>query len=147
MEEFGLREDVPEGGCVVEVVEDFLEYGGENTELWLHDLYVVVRANPGRENSSTLVLQKDGALWVTNSVFQSNDDIGRGIDVNSNDGGAPQLFVSGEGLVKCCLHCCMTLQCLCCSIPVIGCSAVADLETYHTCLSFISRFRRCGPCV
>lgn len=104
MEQFGLRESVPTGACVVEVVEDFLEYGGHNTELWLNNLYVVVRENPLRENSSTLVLHKDGALWVTNSVFQSNDDIGRGIDINSNDGGEPKLFVAGEGFCGRMLH-------------------------------------------
>lgn len=95
VEEYGLKESMPEGGCVVEVVEDFLEYGGKNTELWLDNLYVVVRSNPSRKNSSTLILHKDGALWVTNSVFQSRDDIGRGIDVNSKDGGDPKLFISG----------------------------------------------------
>lgn len=102
---FQLKEAVPKGACVVQVSSNFLTCGSHNTELWLDLVYVLMSSNSNLHDSSAAVLHKDGALWITNSVFQSTVGDSRGIDVNSYDGGDPRLFVSGAGLhgAPCCV--------------------------------------------
>ena len=94
-ERFQLNEPVPKGACVVQVSDSFLKHGSHNGELWLHLLYVLVSSKASIQNTSTAVLHTDGALWITNSVFQSSAGESRAIDVNSYAGGDPRLFVSG----------------------------------------------------
>ena len=61
-------------------------------ELWLHNLFVVVR--PGSpDNSSTVLLHSDGSVWWTQSVLQGRSALSRGIDVNTKGGGQPRLYI------------------------------------------------------
>ena len=47
--------------------------------------------------SSTLLVHKDGRLFITQSVFQGRGLLSRGIDLNTNGhGGAPLLYAEGE---------------------------------------------------
>lgn len=95
-----LNEELPPNACVIEVEEDFMELplrqGRGATELWLHNFYIVThRPRLTPDDSATTILHKDGALYITNTVFQGRDYFNRAIDMSSSDGGSPLLFVKG----------------------------------------------------
>ena len=63
-------------------------------QLWLHNLYVVVREG-SPVDISTVLLHSDGSVWWTQSVIQGRSALCRGIDVNTKWGGSPRLFTGG----------------------------------------------------
>jgi hypothetical protein len=78
---------------VIIVSEDFIEIPKGSGDIWMNNLYVAVENKPPQK-SSTILLHKDGLLFVTNCVFQGRDTWSRAIDVNydQNNPGNPRLF-------------------------------------------------------
>jgi hypothetical protein len=77
------------------VREDFLGMPLGSQELWLHNIYVMMEESDSQE-SATMLLQTDGYVWISNSVFQGRS-LGsqspcRAIDVNTDDGGSPRMY-------------------------------------------------------
>ena len=77
-----------------------LEYPSHSTLLW--DPWIKCEGQPAwhvhglHAGSSTLVVHKDGRLFVTHSVLQGRGQLSRGIDLDTNGGGSPLLYAEGE---------------------------------------------------
>jgi hypothetical protein len=87
-----MTETLPPRACVIVVEEDFIELPIGMKELWIDNIYVMTRTENNAGSSSTLMLHKDGNLWITNSVFQGRGDPSRAIDVNTLDKGSPLVY-------------------------------------------------------
>lgn len=83
-----------QANCLIEVLEDFLEAPIGTPQLWLDNLWVVVREGSPL-NSSTVLLHADGEVWWTRSVLQGRRAFSRGIDVSTQDGGKPRMYLGG----------------------------------------------------
>eukprot|EP00892_Ulva_mutabilis_P000464 jgi/Ulvmu1/10418/UM062_0014.1 len=97
-----MSEPLPAGACAVLLRGSFLDMRAGHPHLWLDRLYLATAPSPtsGLADAAAisdpqplLIRQRDGSLWITNSVFQGGMPNFRAIDLSAAHGANASLYI------------------------------------------------------